>query len=167
MRRFALVQNSYITNMPKSAPHRLHEAISVLIRVYKITETGTTGSRGKKHLNPVDMQTLLFVGDRTDCIANDVAQHLRIAPTTASSVIDRLVRKGLLLRKRTEENRRVVRLRLTEAGRNVHDRLLDYQLTNCRAMLAALEPGEQETFLKLISIIAAKVSRSRPPVSAE
>ncbi len=156
---------SYITIMNSNAPERLHEAISALIRVYKIAETGAGESHDRKHLNPADTQTLLFVGNRPDCIANDVAEHLAIAPTTASSILDRLVRGGLLSRERTEENRRVVRLRLTKEGRKVEDRIRKYQLANCNAMLAALKPREQEVFVRLISKIAAIVSppANRPP----
>ena len=157
--RFALLIEtlpiSYITTMNKDAPYRLHEAISALIRVYKITEIGAAEGQGKKHLNPADRQTLLFVGERGECIANDVAQYLRIAPTTASSIIDRLVRRGLLSRERTEENRRVVWLRLTKEGRKIQNQTMQYNLANCKAMLAALKPSEQEVFVRLISTIAA------------
>lgn len=151
---------SYITIMNKDAPYRLHQAISALIRVYKITELGAGEGQEKKYLNPADRQTLLFVGERGECIANDVGQYLRIAPTTASSIIDRLVRRGFLSRERTEENRRVVRLRLTKEGRKVQDRTMQHNLANCRAMLAALQPSEQEVFVRLISTIAASVSQS-------
>jgi DNA-binding MarR family transcriptional regulator len=147
--------------MNRNAPERLHEAISTLIRVYKIAETGAVEGRDRKHLNPADTQTLLFVGNRPDCIANDVAEHLAVAPTTASSIIDRLVQRGLLSRERTEENRRVVRLCLTKEGRKVQDRIRKHQLANCKAMLAALKPSEQEVFVRLISTIAALVSRPR------
>lgn len=152
--------SSYITKVEKNAPYRLHEAISTLIRIYKISETAPVESAGRKHLNPPDMQTLLFVGARTTCIANDVAEHLRVAATTASSIIDRLVRRGLLLRERTEENRRVVQLRLTKEGQKLQSQVLNYQLANCRAMLGALKASEQEVFVRLISTIADTVSRA-------
>ena len=153
--------------MDKNTPYRLHEAISTLIRVYKITEIESAEGHDKKRLNPADRQALLFVGERGECIANDVAEHLRIAPTTASSIIDRLVRRGFLSRERTEENRRVVRLRLTKEGRKVQDQTMQYNLANCRAMLAALKPAEQEVFVKLISTIAATVSQSPHRASGE
>lgn len=144
--------------MEKNAPYRLHEAISTLIRIYKISETAPAESAGNKHLHPPDMQTLLFVGERKTCIANDVAEHLRVASTTASSIIDRLVRRGLLLRERTEKNRRVVQLRLTKEGQKVQSQVLNRQLANCRAMLGTLKASEQEVFVRLISTIADTVS---------
>jgi DNA-binding MarR family transcriptional regulator len=156
-----MVRSSYITTVEKNAPYRLHQAISTLIRIYKISETAPAENAGKKHLNPPDMQTLLFVGEHTTCIATDVAEHLRVAPTTASSIIDRLVRRGLLLRERTEENRRVVQLRLTKEGQKVQSQVLNYQLANCRAMLSALKVSEQEVFVRLISTIADTVSRAK------
>lgn len=154
-----MVASSYITIVDNNSPYRLHQAISTLIRTYKISETAPAESLDKKHLNPPDMQTLLFVGERGTCIATDVAEHLRVAPTTASSIIDRLVRRGLLSRERTEENRRVVCLRLTSEGKKLESQVLKYQLANCRAMLRALKPGEQDIFVRLMSTIADTVSR--------
>ena len=49
----------------------------------------------------------------------DLASSLGVTPSTASRMIDRLVRKGLVRRSRTRDDRRSVRLQLTEAGRDV------------------------------------------------
>ena len=81
-------------------------------------------------------------------------------PTTGSSIIDRLVRRGLLSRERTEENRRVVQLRLTKEGQKVQSQVLNYHLAHCRAMLGTLKQSEQEVFVRLISTIADTVSQA-------
>jgi len=51
-RLLKMVPSSYITTVEKNAPYRLHQAISTLIRIYKISETAPAESAGKKHLNP-------------------------------------------------------------------------------------------------------------------
>jgi DNA-binding MarR family transcriptional regulator len=49
----------------------------------------------------------------------DIAADLGVAPSTATRMCDRLVRKGLARRSRASADRRAVRLSLTAAGRDV------------------------------------------------
>ena len=47
----------------------------------------------------------------------DISAELQVAPSTGTRMCDRLIRKGLVRRSRSTSDRRVVRLRLTPAGR--------------------------------------------------
>lgn len=49
----------------------------------------------------------------------DISAELRVAPSTGTRMCDRLIRKGLVRRTRSTSDRRVVRLRLTPAGRSL------------------------------------------------
>lgn len=49
----------------------------------------------------------------------DIAADLAVAPSTATRMCDRLVRKGLVRRSRRAADRREVRLNLTPAGRDL------------------------------------------------
>jgi DNA-binding MarR family transcriptional regulator len=142
----------------KDEARRLREAFVALIRNFKAPDRHHFGHGQKQPLNPPDTETLLFVGNHPDCMASDVAQYIGVAPTTASSIIDRLVRRDLLSRDRTEENRRVVKLRLTQKGNRATQRIIYLQLTKCAALLITLQPEERQVFLKLISKMASKVS---------
>jgi biopolymer transport protein ExbD len=73
---------------------------------------------------------------------------LRI-PSTAA-LIDRLTAMGLVERRRSEQDRRVVRIGLTALGRKrrEHGRLA--RLAMAEAMLAALDDSERERFLALM-----------------
>jgi DNA-binding MarR family transcriptional regulator len=47
----------------------------------------------------------------------DIAQASMVAPSTLTGVVDTLEKDGLIERRRSETDRRVIRLHLTEAGR--------------------------------------------------
>lgn len=51
--------------------------------------------------------------------AADLASTLQVSPSTASRMVERLVRKGLVRRGRTKGDRRSVQLQLTDTGRQV------------------------------------------------
>lgn len=128
----------------------LRAALDVFTRRYKLVDAGGAD----KLLNEVDNQTLLYVADHPACGPGDVARFLGVAATTMSSATDRLVKRGLLERRRPEGNRRAVALTLSAEGmaysaayRQAHDDLF-------RMMLERLSPGERDTFLDLIAKIA-------------
>ena len=96
----------------------LRTAIDAIVRMFKIGDDIAAGTTAK--LNPSDVQTLLFIGAHDLCTGTDIAGFLRVVPTTASAIIERLVKRGLVVRNRTEANRRIVQLSLTGDGRAAH-----------------------------------------------
>jgi DNA-binding MarR family transcriptional regulator len=66
---------------------------------------------------------LLNVAQARASCAADLAREQSTDTGSMTRMIDRLVRKGLLRRARDPEDRRVVRLELTEAGRKLARRL--------------------------------------------
>jgi DNA-binding MarR family transcriptional regulator len=65
----------------------------------------------------------------------DISAELDVVPSTGSRMVDRLVRKGLLRRTRTPIDRRVVRLRLTPAGRDLVEDVVKRRRTELRAIV--------------------------------
>ena len=64
-------------------------------------------------------RALVVLGTRGPQRAADLAAGLGVTPSTASRMIDRLVRKRLVRRTRTRDDRRVLRVQLTEIGREI------------------------------------------------
>jgi DNA-binding MarR family transcriptional regulator len=62
-------------------------------------------------------RTLVVLASRGPQRAADVAAELGVNPSTGTRMCDRLVRKGLVRRTRITDDRRVVRLTLSPAGR--------------------------------------------------
>lgn len=135
---------------------KLREAISDVVRTFKVAE-GTSEVSDTK-LNPPDLQTLLFIHQHGRCIASSIASFLGVVPTTTSAIIDRLVRRGFVTRARTEENRRIVQLSLTEEGKLTVEAVISEQNRHCAQMLEHLEPDEREAFVAMMEKISSAVS---------
>jgi DNA-binding MarR family transcriptional regulator len=65
---------------------------------------------------------LATIAESPDITVSQVSQALSIHISTASNLLDKMARAGLVDRVRGEEDRRVVRLRLTEEGKAIIDR---------------------------------------------
>lgn len=67
--------------------------------------------------------------------AADLADALEVTPGTASRMVERLVRKGLVGRARSDEDRRTVSLELTDAGREVVAQVTDQRRREIASIL--------------------------------
>ena len=84
------------------------------------------------------------------CIMRQIAEHLGLAMSTATGIVDRLVQKGLVDRERSEEDRRIVQVKLTDGGHKVFEIEKQKYMDFCRYMLTSLTREEQATLLDLI-----------------
>lgn len=71
------------------------------------------------NLSRFELVALLLVEKQAGIPMSPLAQRLGIPMSTATGVVDRLVKKGLLKRERQDEDRRVVVVFLTDAGREL------------------------------------------------
>jgi DNA-binding MarR family transcriptional regulator len=71
------------------------------------------------------LRALVVLADRGILRGADIAEELQVNPSTATRMTDRLVAKGLVRRVRSTDDRRVVRLRLTRAGREIVERVME------------------------------------------
>lgn len=62
---------------------------------------------------------LIEILDQTDTTAKDLAERVHLSPSTLVGILDRLEGKELIERNRDTEDRRRVRIKATEAGREV------------------------------------------------
>jgi DNA-binding MarR family transcriptional regulator len=142
-------------SIAKPQLNELFIALRQLTRALKVAEDHGPAARAAEKVNPSDLAALLFIGDHEACIIKEVGHHLGLTATTTSSLVERLVRKGLVTRSRTEQNRRIARLALTAAGETLRQHAIADQLRHCRAMLAALDPGERPVLVSLMRKIAS------------
>src|SRR5262249_55658217 len=82
-------------------------------------------------------RTLVVLAERGPQRVADISAELHVNPSTGTRMCDRLVRKGLARRSRTATDRRVVRLTLTPAGRQLVDKVSRRRRTELAAIVAA------------------------------
>lgn len=86
-------------------------------------------------------RALLLVGEGRAQVAGDLATALGIHPSNSSRMVDRLAAKGLLARQEGDD-RREMRLELTEQGWGVVAHVLDARRVALAAVLDQLDDAE-------------------------
>ena len=74
-------------------------------------------------LRPADFSVLVIVGGNSGLKQSDVAEALGIQRANFVAIVDSMEEKGLLVRRKSEEDRRVHFLDMTEEGSSLLDRL--------------------------------------------
>lgn len=100
---------------------------------------------------------LLTIYDKGNCTLNVLARELRIAMSSASGMVDRLVNQGFVYRTVDEDNRRQVMIYTTEKGEELIRELQRGIVENYRTLLERLPPRDQErlvaAFESLVEIL--------------
>ena len=136
----------------------LHLAVTSIMRALKIAETNMQVAHRELSFVPADIQTLRYIARNAGCKLTDLAQYLGVVPTTASSIVDRLVDRGFVVRERLETNRRAIALQLTDEGKVVQSRLETEERATMKTMLEALPEKDRNQFVKSMTQIAQSVA---------
>ena len=139
---------------------QLDAALSTLVRVLIIQERRISNDISTISFNPLDLEVLSFLGDTPNVPAKNIAAYLKISPTTMQSVIDRLEKRGFLVKDKSALKGRSIAISLTADGVQFRDLMHATNLQNCKFMLEAIDPLDQERFVDSMVKIAAKMTKA-------
>jgi DNA-binding MarR family transcriptional regulator len=83
-----------------------------------------------------------------------LADAVAVTPPTASRLVDRLVKKGLVRRRTDRQDRRQVRIALTETGRHLIDAVSARRRQEIATLLATVAPETQRSVVDALSQLA-------------
>jgi len=103
-----------------------------------------------------DCAVLMVLGQQQPISASYLSRRMDINPGTISLYVQRLVEKGLVIRRRDVKNRRIWWLTLSEAGEVAYSHIIQGTVEYTRAFLSNISPDEQNVLHGLLF----KASRS-------
>lgn len=86
------------------------------------------------------------------------AEAVGITGAAATALADRMVKQGLVERRYSPEDRRIVWLVPTEKARSLLERYRSWQRQAMNAALTRLDPGQLATFLEVLSVLTEHIS---------
>jgi DNA-binding MarR family transcriptional regulator len=110
------------------------------------------------------LRALVLVRGKGPMRLSELAAELDIDTSTATRMVDRLVRKGLLTRKVEEADRRALRLTLSPSGRGLLRRMTEYRRREIRKILQAMD-GEDRERLRAGMFALSQVAHEAPEIA--
>ncbi len=139
-----------MTRDPDHAESGLDEALLAAARALRRRYGVGLGEAGSLDLSPHDARALRVVGRHGPVRLGVVAEHLRIAPRSATDVIDRLESRGLVAREADPADRRAMLVRLTDAGVAAVRDVERHRRGAAGEFFAPLSPAERHTLGDLL-----------------
>ena len=158
----------YDTDVASTQPAELlvvDEALVRLRRLWTASRAHVQDELGHR----VEMSSVLVVDacvrspSHAEVTVGDVATSLDVEASTASRLVERAVRAGLVSRASSEVDSRRTALRLTESGRALHARATDSRLGWLSAVVRGWSDDEVRTLAAALTRFADAVAAAPAP----
>lgn len=106
-------------------------------------------------LNPHQVRALYVVGQSDGARLSVLAERLRVAPRSATDVVDALEDKGLVERTPDPADRRATLVRLTPTGRETQTRAHEIRRAVHSRTFSGLSAAEQDELRRLLTSVLA------------
>jgi len=138
---------------------RLEELGPILIRGFQLIGSSTPFGSELSFSQYMILQTLLL---KEAMRMNELASTLGVSKANVTGLVDRMIRSRLLERLRSDEDRRVVFVRLSPKGQRIAQRLLNAQRKDWKRIMEKLPPRNLEIFMNSLDQLAhALAERTR------
>jgi len=94
----------------------------------------------------------------------ELARFLGLSKPNATGLVDRLVRRSLVRRKRSDEDRRVIFVALTPGGRRAAERLAVTSREGLTALMKRIPAKDLDAFIATLEQLALGLAESAGPV---
>ena len=88
---------------------------------------------------------MLLLYKSSEVTMTELVEYINVPMSTATGIVDRLVKKGYIARERSEADRRIVVLKLTEEGSNLVKNLKDLICKYLNMILQDLTEEEKQS----------------------
>ena len=105
-----------------------------------------------------EIQVVSFIDRRREVKMRDISDYLMLGLSNLTAITDKLIAKKMIVRRRSEEDRRVVWVSLTDAGQTVARENHKQKLHLAKKMLATLDSGKQAQLISLMKSITQKMA---------
>ena len=100
-----------------------------------------------------EMHVIDNIGIDKERTMSDTAKDLKVTSVTLTTAVDNLIKKGYVERRRSVEDRRVVKIKLTEKGIDAFKSHEDFHKDLVISALQQLDSNEETLLIKVLSNI--------------
>lgn len=137
--------------MAKARKENLNELLVTLFNSIMTTEAEAVITEEFKDITDNDMHIIEAVGVDEPRKMSDVAKRLGVTVGTLTTNVSALEKKQYAIRERSEKDKRVVYVVLTEKGKKAYFHHRDFHKKMIRAVVSEFNRDEQEILMRCLS----------------
>jgi MarR family 2-MHQ and catechol resistance regulon transcriptional repressor len=135
----------------------------VLARCYKALSARVEESVGKAGIGLTDFMILEALLHKGPLTISEIQGKILLASGSMTAAVDRLEKKGAIVRRAIQQDRRARRLELTPSGRRVIERIFREHAAEFESIVSVLNDSEKSQVyasLKKLGLYAAAATRT-------
>ncbi|MCW7753858.1 MarR family transcriptional regulator [Desulfobotulus sp. H1] len=126
----------------------------------RVLDQDALNSYGDAGITLQELQAMVFLGRKGPVPMGEIAGHLFVGSSTITALVDRLAARDLVIRTRSQEDRRIVRVNLTDKGQSLCDHYRTIRQQHCRDILEVLNGEERSHYVEFMGRIAERMGKS-------
>ena len=134
---------------------RSEDVLIALRQIQRKTEQASKKLAAQAGLTPSQLLVMQILAERGEISAGEVSKLTQLKHATITSLVDKLVARGLLMRRRCEEDRRRVWLTLLPEGQNVITSAPDLLQDTFQSRFESLPDWHQAMLVSALERVAA------------
>ncbi len=150
------------SNHESSARKDVDEILKALVFLYAENRRVIKEIAARVNLTGPQFTVVKMLDQSGDMSLSELSDAIRAQNSTVTGIIDRMEREELVERVRSTQDRRVVRIHLTEKGKRVAQQIPVEPLGIFRNALVGLSAEEARLTLKIVNKISARVRAALP-----
>ena len=115
----------------------------------------------KINLTSAQIKLLTCFSDKDELTMTELSRNLSVSMPTMTAMVDRLVNSKMVERERGSIDRRVVKVRLTDAGEKILKKLTRIRRKEMEKVLMNLNKEEMKNYLTSIEVVAQLLTKAR------
>jgi DNA-binding MarR family transcriptional regulator len=143
--------------IPSEIKPEIDSILEAILYLYTESRRLTKELARQVDLTGPQLTVLKMLEGLGDLSLSELSERIRAQNSTVTGIIDRMERESLVVRARSTEDRRVVKIRLTDKGAKIARAIAVEPMEIFRGALDSLSAGETRELLKILTKIARRV----------
>ncbi len=148
------------TDTSKTSPSHVNdvdEVLKILVFLYTENRRFTKKLAARASLTGPQLTVVKMLETMGDLSLSELSDAIRAQNSTVTGIVDRMEREEIVERVRSTEDRRVVRIHLTEKGCKLAAEIPLEPISIFRSALESLSPQEAKDLLKTVQKVSSRV----------
>lgn len=104
---------------------------------------------------------LEYLKHHAQCKMNKLTQFMKVSFSTATGMVDRMVKDGLVVRTRGEEDRRTVLLSISDKGKGILKEVYAQKRKSMMRLFSRLSPKERAEYIGILEKLVKNLSSTQ------
>jgi DNA-binding MarR family transcriptional regulator len=146
--------------IPQDIKAEVDQILEAIIYLYTESRRITKDIARAANLTGPQLTVVKILEGIGDLSLSELSERIRAQNSTVTGIIDRMVREGLVVRARSNEDRRVVKIKLTTKGAKLAREIKVEPMEIFRVALDSLSDKETRQLLEILLKISKRVRQT-------